>query len=118
MMLTAREREVIELIGKGNPAKVVAATLHISQKTVEIHLENARRKLHASNVAQLMVNAMRQGIIASMVVVSFAGGISNPGSTARVQRGGGNAARHLSRARQNANGRFRNRWGEDLSVIT
>jgi DNA-binding NarL/FixJ family response regulator len=43
--LTAREREVIELIAKGRMEKEVAATLFISVKTVKTHISNIYAKL-------------------------------------------------------------------------
>lgn len=44
-MLTPRETEVVELVCQGLPAKRIAAELHISVHTVEVHIENAARKL-------------------------------------------------------------------------
>ena len=44
-VLTTREREIIELIGKGRMEKEVAATLFISVKTVKTHISNIYAKL-------------------------------------------------------------------------
>ena len=43
--LTAREREVLRLIARGYRYKEIAATLHLSVKTVETHVSNVLHKL-------------------------------------------------------------------------
>jgi FixJ family two-component response regulator len=52
--LTHREREVLELAGKGLHAKEIAASLHISARTVEVHKARLMAKLEARNVAELV----------------------------------------------------------------
>ncbi|ADE13915.1 response regulator receiver [Nitrosococcus halophilus Nc 4] len=52
--LTSRERQVMELIVKGKPNKVVAIELGISTKTVEIHRARVMEKLEAKNLADLI----------------------------------------------------------------
>jgi RNA polymerase sigma factor (sigma-70 family) len=50
--LTPREREVLELMTRGKPNKVMAADLGISQRTVEIHRARVMEKMEARSLAQ------------------------------------------------------------------
>jgi FixJ family two-component response regulator len=52
--LTHREREVLELVGKGLHAKEIAASLDISARTVEVHKARLMTKLEARNVSELV----------------------------------------------------------------
>ncbi|MEK7437407.1 MAG: response regulator [Pseudomonadota bacterium] len=52
--LTNREREVLELVGKGLHAKEIAASLDISARTVEVHKARLMAKLEARNVSELV----------------------------------------------------------------
>ena len=52
--LTPREREVLELVGKGLHAKEIAASLDISARTVEVHKARLMTKLEARNVSELV----------------------------------------------------------------
>lgn len=52
--LTHREREVLELVGKGHHAKEIAASLGISARTVEVHKARLMAKLEARNVSELV----------------------------------------------------------------
>ena len=51
--LTAREREVLQLIARGYMYKEIAARLHLSVKTVESHVSNVLRKLQLSSRHEL-----------------------------------------------------------------
>jgi FixJ family two-component response regulator len=51
--LTARERAVLDLVVAGKPNKVIAATLDISIKTVEVHRSNVMEKMAVMSVAEL-----------------------------------------------------------------
>jgi len=51
--LTAREREVLQLIARGYRYKEIAARLHLSVKTIESHVSAVLRKLQLSNRYQL-----------------------------------------------------------------
>lgn len=61
--LTARERQMLELIGKGQTNNQIAAALGISVKTVERHRTHLMQKLDAHNLAELIRNAIRDGLI-------------------------------------------------------
>jgi len=50
--LTAREKEVLELIARGTRDRDIAAQLVISESTVKKHVQNILRKLHARNRAE------------------------------------------------------------------
>ncbi len=52
--LTSREREVLELVGKGLHAKEIASSLSISSRTVEVHKARLMSKLEARNVSELV----------------------------------------------------------------
>jgi two-component system response regulator FixJ len=52
--LTAREREVLDLVTQGKANKVVAADLGVSQRTVEIHRARVMEKMAANSLAQLV----------------------------------------------------------------
>jgi two-component system, LuxR family, response regulator FixJ len=56
--LTPREREVLELMIRGKPNKVMAADLGVSQRTVEIHRARVMEKTGAASLAQLVRMAM------------------------------------------------------------
>jgi two-component system response regulator FixJ len=58
--LTAREREVAELMAAGKPNKIIARELAISDKTVQVHRHNTMEKLgvhSAAEVAHLLMEA-------------------------------------------------------------
>ena len=50
--LTPREREVLDLMTRGKPNKVMAADLGISQRTIEIHRARVMEKMGAPSLAQ------------------------------------------------------------------
>jgi two-component system response regulator FixJ len=58
-LLTAREREVFELVAAGEPNKVIARHLGISFRTVELHRAHIIEKLQARSLSDLI----RMGII-------------------------------------------------------
>ncbi len=61
-VLTAREREVLQLIAEGKSTKEIASELHVSVKTVETHRQNTMQKLNIHNVAGLTRYAIREGL--------------------------------------------------------
>jgi len=63
--LTAREREVLQLVAEGRPNKQIASTLGIAVRTVEVHRSNIMRKLSVSDKASLVRYAVRKGIVSA-----------------------------------------------------
>lgn len=61
-LLTAREREVLQLIAEGSSAKEVADRLKVSPKTIETHRANLYAKLGVSNAVELTRIAVKEGI--------------------------------------------------------
>lgn len=61
--LTAREIEVLEMIGTGATNRAIASRLGISVKTVERHRTQLMAKLDAHNVVDLVRAALKLGII-------------------------------------------------------
>jgi DNA-binding NarL/FixJ family response regulator len=61
--LTPREREVLELIGRGFPNKRIAQRLDVSEKTVKTHVGHVLAKLGVSDRTQAAVFAVRAGLL-------------------------------------------------------
>lgn len=61
-VLTAREREVLQLLAEGKSTKQIAATLNLSVKTVETHRQQIMEKLEIRTVAELTKYAIREGL--------------------------------------------------------
>jgi DNA-binding NarL/FixJ family response regulator len=61
--LTAREREVLQLVAEGKTTKEVAAILGVSVKTADAHRTRLMQKLDLHDVASLTRFAIRHGII-------------------------------------------------------
>ena len=61
--LTAREREVLQLIAEGGTNQGIADDLFISVKTVEAHKAHIMAKLHARTRTDLIRYAIRKGIV-------------------------------------------------------
>jgi DNA-binding NarL/FixJ family response regulator len=61
--LTAREREIIQLLAEGKRNKEAASTLGISVKTIEAHRANIMRKLRLRSVSELVRYAIRNKIV-------------------------------------------------------
>jgi DNA-binding NarL/FixJ family response regulator len=60
--LTAREREVLQLMAEGRNTKQIAMDLHVSIKTVETHRRQVMEKLDLYSVAELTKYAIREGL--------------------------------------------------------
>lgn len=60
--LTAREREVLQLMAEGRNTKQIAMDLHVSIKTVETHRRQIMDKLDLYSVAELTKYAIREGL--------------------------------------------------------
>jgi DNA-binding NarL/FixJ family response regulator len=61
-ILSAREREVLQLLAEGKSTKETAARLHVSVKTVETHRKQIMDKLDIHSVAELTKYAIREGL--------------------------------------------------------
>jgi DNA-binding NarL/FixJ family response regulator len=61
--VTLRQREVLELVIKGLPAKVIAHQLSISPKTVEFHKKTMMRALSVRNTAELIGFAIENRLV-------------------------------------------------------
>jgi two-component system response regulator NreC len=62
-LLTDREKEVLQLLAEGRSNKEVASELDLSLSTVETHRSNLMQKLNLHNTAELVLYAVRKGII-------------------------------------------------------
>ena len=60
--LTAREREVLQLLAEGRSTKQIANNLNVSVKTVETHRRQVMEKLDIHSVAELTKYAVREGL--------------------------------------------------------
>lgn len=61
-VLTAREREVLQLMAEGESTKAIAGRLAVSVKTVESHRQQIMEKLDLHSVAELTKYAIREGL--------------------------------------------------------
>jgi DNA-binding NarL/FixJ family response regulator len=57
--LTDREFEVFQLIGQGKSSRDIAAQLHLSPKTVDVHRANIKEKLELTDATALIRHAVR-----------------------------------------------------------
>ena len=62
-LLTPREREVLQLVAEGKSNKEVAQLLNLSVYTIETHRSNIMEKLNLHGVPELILYAVRKGII-------------------------------------------------------
>jgi len=60
--VTAREREIIQLLAEGKSNKEAASILDVSVKTIEAHRANLMRKLHLRSFSDLVRYAVRNKI--------------------------------------------------------
>jgi DNA-binding NarL/FixJ family response regulator len=61
--LTPREREVLILIGRGFPNKLIARELELAEKTVKTHVSHVLAKLGVTDRTQAAVLAVRAGLV-------------------------------------------------------
>jgi DNA-binding NarL/FixJ family response regulator len=62
-LLTDREKEVLQLLAEGRSNKEVATLLDVGVSTVETHRANLMQKLNLHNTAEIVLYAVRKGII-------------------------------------------------------
>ena len=63
-LLTSREREILQLVAEGRSNKEIAGLLNLSVYTVETHRSNIMEKLNLHSVPELILYAVRKGVIA------------------------------------------------------
>jgi len=62
-LLTTREREILQLVAEGKSNKDIANLLNLSVYTVETHRSNIMEKLNLHGVPELILYAVRKGVI-------------------------------------------------------
>ena len=62
LKLTAREKEVLQLLAEGKSTKQIASRLHLSIKTIETPRRNIMDKLKINSIAELTKYAVREGL--------------------------------------------------------
>jgi DNA-binding NarL/FixJ family response regulator len=65
-VLTARQREVLQLIAEGKSAKEIATSLHVSVKTAEFHRASIMDRLGMRTTAELTKYALEHGMTPAM----------------------------------------------------
>jgi DNA-binding NarL/FixJ family response regulator len=63
-LLTARQREILQLVAEGRSAKAIASVLKVSPRTVEFHKSCIMDRLDLHTHADLVREAVRQGLVA------------------------------------------------------
>jgi DNA-binding NarL/FixJ family response regulator len=61
--LSAREREIVQLLAEGRTNKEIATTLSIAYKTVDAHRTNIMKRLNMHSLAELVRYAVRERIV-------------------------------------------------------
>ena len=62
-LLTSREREILQLLAELKSNREIAEILNVSLYTVETHRRNLHEKLHLHSLAELILYAVRKGVI-------------------------------------------------------
>lgn len=62
-LLTVRERELLQLVAELKPTKDIAALLGVSPHTVDTHRNNLMQKLNVHSIPELVLYAVRRGLI-------------------------------------------------------
>jgi DNA-binding NarL/FixJ family response regulator len=62
-LLTLREKEILQLLASGKNNREISELLHISVTTTESHRSSILQKLHLHNLAELILYAVRKGLI-------------------------------------------------------
>ncbi len=62
-VLSNREKEILQHIANGETTKKISQSLYVSEKTVETHRKHIMKKLHCSNLAELIKQSIRKGYI-------------------------------------------------------
>lgn len=67
LLLSKREREVLQLIAEGHKSRKIAEQLDVSVKTVDIHRTNLKNKLNIHSIAELTKFAIAEGLTSSIL---------------------------------------------------
>lgn len=67
LLLSKREREILQLIAEGYKSRKIAEKLNISVKTVDIHRTNLKTKLNIHSIAELTKFAIAEGLTSSIL---------------------------------------------------
>jgi two-component system, NarL family, response regulator NreC len=62
-LLSAREREILQLVAEGNSSKDIANLLDLSVYTIETHRARIMQKLNLRGIPELILYAVRKGVI-------------------------------------------------------
>lgn len=62
-LLTSREREILQLLAERKSNKEIAVALNLSPYTIETHRRNLQEKLNLHSLADLILYAVRKGVI-------------------------------------------------------
>jgi two-component system response regulator NreC len=62
-LLTSREREILQLLAERKSNKEIAHSLNLSLYTIETHRRNLQEKLNLHSLAELILYAVRKGVI-------------------------------------------------------
>jgi DNA-binding NarL/FixJ family response regulator len=63
LRITPRQREILRMVAMGHTNREIGESLAISVRTVEVHRFNLMRRLNVRNVAQLLRQALQQGLL-------------------------------------------------------
>ena len=63
-LLTDREKEVLQLLAQGRSNKEAATQLNVGLSTIETHRAKLMQKLNLHSTAEIVLYAVRKGIIA------------------------------------------------------
>lgn len=61
--LSSRENQVLTLAARGNTSIEIARRLRVSKRTIDFHIDNARKKLHAATRTEAVLKAASSGLI-------------------------------------------------------
>ena len=62
-VLTARQRDIVQLFAEGRPIKEIAGHLNLSEKTVEFHKHHIMEIFNLKSNADLVLFALKEGLI-------------------------------------------------------
>jgi DNA-binding CsgD family transcriptional regulator len=84
-ILTPIQTEIVQQVSDGLTAEEIAGQRFRSVRTVQAHIEHARERLGARNVAHLVKLCLLRGLINSVVLVVAIGAATNVQDQRRVR---------------------------------